>query len=67
MNTYIVGTNKSLIHDTDFPMCLWVDDYNIVVYILNWCPHEILKESTLEEAFTIIRLELSYFLYYLVV
>jgi hypothetical protein len=40
-----------MVHDLYFPMFLWADACCIVVYILNKCPHRVLKEKTPEEAF----------------
>jgi hypothetical protein len=50
-----------MIHDQDFPMFLWVEACNTIVYIINWCPHNILEDKTPEEAFTGVKLEVSHF------
>jgi hypothetical protein len=42
-------------------MCIWVDSCNTTVYILNMCPHKILKDKTLEEAFTGVKPDVSHF------
>jgi hypothetical protein len=48
----IIKTIKSLIHDLDFPMCLWVEACLTMVYILNRCLDIVLEDKTPEEAFT---------------
>jgi hypothetical protein len=50
-NRSIIETTKAMIHDMDLLMCLWVEACNIDLYILNRCPHRILKDKTLEESF----------------
>jgi hypothetical protein len=40
-----------MIHDMHLPICLWVETCDVVVYILDTCSHNILKDKTLEEAF----------------
>ena len=47
----IVETVKSLIRDIDFPICHCVEAFNKTMYILNNCPHRILKVKTLEKDF----------------
>jgi hypothetical protein len=42
-------------------MFLWAKACNTIVYIQNWCPHKILENNTLEEAFTGVKPEVSYF------
>jgi hypothetical protein len=34
---------------------------NTTFYIYNWCPHRILEDKTLEEAFIGVKLEVSHF------
>jgi hypothetical protein len=51
-----------LIHDMDFPMCFWVEACNTTMYILNRCPHRILKDMTPKEAFTGVKLDVSHFM-----
>jgi hypothetical protein len=41
-----------MIHDLDLPMCLWAEACLTTVYILNRCPHKVLKDKTPKEAFT---------------
>lgn len=43
---------KDMIDDMDLPMCLWEKTCNTALYILYKCLHRILKDKTLEEAFT---------------
>jgi hypothetical protein len=50
-----------MIHDQDLPMFLWVEACNTIVYIQNWCPHRILEDKTLEEAFTSVKPKVSHF------
>jgi transposase InsO family protein len=50
-NRSIIETTKAMIHDLDLPMFLWTEACSTIVYILNKCPHRILKDKTLEEAF----------------
>jgi hypothetical protein len=45
----------------DLPMFLWAKACNIAVYNQNWCPHKILEDKTIEEAFVGVKLELSHF------
>lgn len=58
----IIETTKAMIHDLDFPMSLWEDACSCVVYILNVCPHRVLKDKTLEKAFPGEKLEVSHLL-----
>jgi hypothetical protein len=51
-NRSIIETAKSMIRDLDLPMCLWAEACLTVVYILNKCPHRVLKDKTSKEAFT---------------
>jgi hypothetical protein len=50
-----------MIHDQDLPMFLWVEACNTSVYIQNKCPHGILEDKTMEEAFTGVKPEVSHF------
>jgi hypothetical protein len=50
-NKSIVETAKSMVHDLDFPMFLWVEACYIAIYILNRCPYKVLMEKTPKEAF----------------
>jgi hypothetical protein len=42
-------------------MFLWAEACNTTTYIQNWCPHMILQDKTLGEAFTGVKLEVSHF------
>jgi hypothetical protein len=42
-----------MIHDMDLPLCLWIEDFNIVTY------SKILKDKAPEEAFINEKLEVS--------
>jgi hypothetical protein len=42
---------KAMMFDQDLPNSLWVEATGTTVYILNRCPHTILKDKTLEESF----------------
>lgn len=48
----LIETVKSIIHDLDLPMCLWAEACLTIVYILKRFPQRILKDKTLDEAFT---------------
>ena len=48
----IVGATRPMLHDQGLPMHLWAEACNIAVYSQNHCPHRLLGMSTLEEAFT---------------
>ena len=50
-NRTIVEASKAMIHDQILPMFLWAKASKTVVYVQNRCPHKILKNMTLEEAF----------------
>ena len=47
-----MGAAQAMLHDQGLPMHLWVDACNTVVYVQKCCPHRVLGMSTLEEAFT---------------
>ena len=51
-NRTIVGVSQAMLHDQGLPMHLWAEAYNTTVYVQNRCPHRVLGMSTLEEAFT---------------
>jgi hypothetical protein len=42
-------------------MFIWVEACNTIVYIQNWCPHKILEDKTLEEAFIGVKPDVSHF------
>jgi hypothetical protein len=49
-----------MIHDQDLSMFLWAEACNTKIYIQNQCPHKILEDKTLEEAFTGVKSKVSY-------
>jgi transposase InsO family protein len=51
-NRTINEATKAMIHDQNLPMILWAEASMIVVYVQNRSPHKIMKNMTLEEAFT---------------
>jgi hypothetical protein len=50
-----------MLHDHDLPMHLWAEACNTAVYVQNHCPHRVLGMSTLEEAFTGKKPDVSHF------
>jgi hypothetical protein len=48
-------------HDQSLPMTLWVEACMTTVYVQNRSPHQILKNITLEESFTRVKLEIGHF------
>jgi hypothetical protein len=51
---------KTMIHDQDLPMCLWVEVAMAVVYVQNRLSHNTLGFKTPEEMFTEKKLEVSH-------
>ena len=51
---------KAMIHDQSLLMFLWVEASRTVVYVQNKCPHKILKNMTLKEAFTRVNPEVGH-------
>ena len=51
-NQTIVEASKAMIHDQSLLLFLWAEASRTTVYVQNKCPHKILKNMTLEEAFT---------------
>ena len=51
-NKTILEAVKTMIHDQDLPMCLWVKAAMAVVYVQNRLSHSALGLKTLEEMFT---------------
>jgi transposase InsO family protein len=49
-NMSIIDAVKAMLHDQSFPMYMWAEAYNIVVYLQNRSPHQILEGKTPEEA-----------------
>jgi hypothetical protein len=50
-----------MIHDQNLPMILWEEASMTTVYVQNRSPHQILKNMTLEEAFTRVKPEVGHF------
>lgn len=46
-----IETAKSMVHNLDLPMFLWARACCMVDYILNKCPHGVLKDKIPKEAF----------------
>lgn len=59
-NRSIVEASKAMIHDQDLPMTLWAEATSTVVFVQNRSPHQILANKTPEEAFTVMRPEVSH-------
>lgn len=47
----IIEITKSMIRDLDLITCLWAEACFTTMYILNTCPHRVLKDKIPEEAF----------------
>jgi transposase InsO family protein len=60
-NITIIEATKAMIHDQNLPMILWAEASMTVVYVQNKSPHQILKNMTLEEAFTGVKPEVGHF------
>jgi transposase InsO family protein len=60
-NRTIIEATKAMIHDQSLPMTLWEEACMTSVYVQNGSPHQILKNITLEEAFTRVKLEIGHF------
>jgi hypothetical protein len=60
-NRTIIEATKAMIHDESLPMTLWVDTCMTTVYVQNRSPHQILKNITLKESFTGVKLESGHF------
>ena len=56
----IVGAAQAMLHDQGLPIHLWVEACNTAFYVQNRCPHRILGMSTLEEAFSGKRPDISH-------
>ena len=59
-NRTVVEASKAMIPDQSLPMFLWAKASITVVYVDNRCPHKILKNMTLEEAFIGVKPELGH-------
>ena len=51
---------KAMIHDQILPMFLWEEASMTIVYVHNRFPHKIVKNMTLEEAFTGVKPKVGY-------
>jgi transposase InsO family protein len=60
-NRSIIEATKAMIHDQNLPMILWAKASMTAVYVQNRSPHKILKNMTLEEAFTGVKPEVGHF------
>ena len=60
-NRTIAEATKAMIHDQNLPMILWAEASMTAVYVQNRSPHKILKNMTLEEAFTEVKPEVGHF------
>jgi hypothetical protein len=47
-----MGAARAMLYDQGLPLHLWAEACNTAVYVQNRCPHRVLGMSTLEEAFT---------------
>jgi hypothetical protein len=59
-NRSIIGAVKAMLHDQSFPMYLWAEACNTVVYLWNRSPHQILEGKTPEEAYTCSKPEIGH-------
>jgi transposase InsO family protein len=60
-NLTIIEATKEMIHDHILPMTLWAEACMTAMYVQNRSPHQILKNITLEEAFTRVKPEIGHF------
>jgi hypothetical protein len=60
-NITIIEASKEMIHDQSLPMILWAEASMTTIYIQNMSPHQILKNMTPEEAFTVVNPEVGHF------
>ena len=51
---------KTMIHDQDFPMCLWAEEVMAIVYVQNRLSHIAVGLKTLEDMFTRKKPEVSH-------
>jgi transposase InsO family protein len=59
-NRTICEAAKAMMFDQDLPNSLWAEASSTAVYILNRCPHAILKDKTPEEVFSGIKPEVGH-------
>ena len=55
-----MGATRVMLHDQGLPIHLLAEACNTAVYVQNHCPHRILGMSTLEEAFSGKRPDISH-------
>jgi hypothetical protein len=60
-NKTIIEATKAMIHDHSLPMTLSAEACMTAVYVQNRSPHQIFKNITPEEAFTLVKLEIRHF------
>ena len=48
-----------MIYDQSLPMFLWAKASKTAIYVQNICPHKVVKNMNLEEAFTGVKPEVS--------
>jgi hypothetical protein len=60
-NRTIIEATKAMMHDQSLPMILWAEACMTIVYVQNRSPHQILKNITPEESFTIVKPEIRHF------
>jgi hypothetical protein len=46
-NRSIIESVRDMIHDQEFPMFMWVEEFNTSVYVKSKSPHRILRDTTL--------------------
>jgi hypothetical protein len=56
----IIAFSRDMIHDQEFPMFLWLEACNMVLYVQNMSPHRILGEKTLEEEFSRVKPDIGH-------
>ena len=59
-NRTIMEAAKAMIHDQSLPMFLWEEASRTTVYVQNRCPHKIVKNMTLKEAFIGVKPEVGH-------
>jgi len=59
-NRMIMGVAWAMLHDQGLPLHLWEEACNTTVYVQKRCPHRILGMSTLEEAYSGKRANISH-------
>jgi transposase InsO family protein len=60
-NRTIIKETKAMIHDQNLPMIMWEEESMTTMYVQNRSPHQILKNMTLDESFTRVKLEVGHF------